>query len=581
MSSRPGLSSRGARRVSRRPSRRALRVLAAAVTLPLLVTACGGAPPKPGADESPYAYSGVGVDDDRIDYAIGKIETIVEEEREASGVPGVAVAVVHRGETVYAEGFGTRGAAGDAPVDGSTVFPLGALSTPVSATVAAATFAEGELDWSTPVRDVLPEFALADPRVTPMVTLGDLFAHRSGLPAHAGVDLADLGLDRGEVIDRLRHLPSAPLRTAHAYAEGGVTAAAEAVARSAGTPWAELADERLFAPLGMDDAAYVPDAGDGRAGADDADGGTDGDQATPTPAADADPASGDRATYHVRAGDAADGAWTPDPDHRTPAALAPARGASASVTDMARWTAMVMADGRAPGGAEVVPPAALREALSPQSVAVPPATAADRPGAYGYGFALGTTSAGRALWGHPGTVKPGAGASVLVLPSLELGIVTLTNAGPVGLAETINSRFADHAQFGDPTLDWGAVHTAQTAALLAPVGDLVGRRPPADPEESRPLDQLTGDYRNPYYGTLRVRRDGETLTLEAGRGLGPTELTHWDGDTFAADGPAASPTGGTWPAGSRGSVTFDDDEVRVDLLDRAGQGTFTRVEDDE
>ncbi|MFL0578201.1 serine hydrolase [Dietzia sp. 179-F 9C3 NHS] len=560
MSSRPGLSSRGARRVSRRPSHRALRVLAAAVTVPLLVTACGGAPPKPGADESPYAYSGVGVDDDRIDYAIGKVETIVEEEREASGVPGVAVAVVHRGETVYAKGFGTRGAAGDAPVDGSTVFPLGALSTPVSATVAAATFADAELDWSTPVRDVLPEFALADPRVTPMVTLGDLFAHRSGLPAHAGVDLADLGLDRGEVIDRLRHLPSAPLRTTHAYAEGGVTAAAEAVARSAGTPWAELADERLFAPLGMDGASYVPDAG-----ADPGD----------------DPASGDRATYHVRAGDAADGAWTPAPGHRTPAALAPARGAFASVTDMARWTAMVMADGRAPGGAEVVPPAALREALSPQSVAVPPATAADRPGAYGYGFALGTTSAGRALWGHPGTVKPGAGASVLVLPSLELGIVTLTNAGPVGLAETINSRFADHAQFGDPTLDWGAVHTAQTAALLAPVGDLVGQRPPADPEESRPLDQLTGDYRNPYYGTLRVRCAGETLTLETGRGLGPTELTHWDADTFAAEGPAASPTGSTWPAGSRGSVTFDDDEVRVDLLDRAGQGTFTRIEDAE
>src|SRR5699024_7988575 len=36
-----------------------------------------------------------------------------------------------------------------------------------------------------------------------------------------------------------------------------------------------------------------------------------------------------------------------------------------------------------------------------------------------------------------------------------------------------------------------------------------------------------------------------------------------------------------WPAGTRGSVTFDDDEVTLDLLDSSGMGTFTRVAGDE
>lgn len=537
-----GLTSRPSRG-RRLPRRRALPALAAALAFPLLVTACGGAPPKPGPDDSPAAYSGVGVDDDRIDYAVGKLEKIITEERDASGVPGVAVAVVHRGETVFARGFGVRDTTTGVPVDESTVFPLASVSKAVSATVVAAETAHSDVGWSTPVRDVLPDFALADPRITPMVTVGDLFAHRSGLPEHAGDDLEDLGFDRAEILRRLRELPLTPFRASYAYTNFGVTAAAEGVARAAGTPWDELGRERIFDPLGMADTSYSHEDLLSRP---------------------------NRAVGHVRAG--GDGAWTPAVPGRDPDAQSPAGGVSSSVTDMARWTAMVLADGRGPGGAEVVPAAALREALTPQSVAVPPQTGSDRPGEYGFGFTLGTTSSGRVQWGHSGAFLLGAGTSVLMLPSLELGIVTLTNAAPVGLAETINARFADLAQYGDPTFDWGGLYAGAFAPLSAPAGDLADEQPPADPTPSRPLDDLRGEYRNPYFGPLRIGRAGGALTLEVGRGRPPVPLRHWKGDTFAG-----GMSGEGWSPGSLGSVTFDGDTVRVDLLDDAGRGTFTRV----
>lgn len=44
-----------------------------------------------------------------------------------------------------------------------------------------------------------PGFALKDTWVTEHVTLADLFAHRSGLPDHAGDPLKDLGYDRGYI----------------------------------------------------------------------------------------------------------------------------------------------------------------------------------------------------------------------------------------------------------------------------------------------------------------------------------------------------------------------------------------------
>lgn len=243
------------------PSRRTrhLRIAGTAalgLTVALTASGCGSPLPKPEPGQSPAAYSGLEVSDDRIEYAVGKVSDIVEEELDASGIPGAAVAVVHDGEVVMAEGFGVRSTETGEDVTERTVFPLASISKSVSATVVAAESAGGEVDWSTPVREHLPWFALSDPGVSDQVTVGDLFAHRSGLPEHAGDDLEDLGYDRPAVLHGLRRLPLEPFRASYAYTNFGVTAGAEAVAVAAGTPWAELGRERLFDPLGMEDTSF-------------------------------------------------------------------------------------------------------------------------------------------------------------------------------------------------------------------------------------------------------------------------------------------------------------------------------------
>lgn len=557
--------------------------LAAAVAIgaavAMVASACGTPLPDPVPGQSPAAYSGLEVSEDRIEYAIGKVTDIVEEELEASGVPGAAVAVVHGGEVALAEGFGVRSTETGEEVDARTVFPLASISKSVSATVVAAESAAGEVGWDTPVREHLPWFALSDPRVTEEVTVGDMFAHRSGLPEHAGDDLEDLGYERPAILHGLRHLPLEPFRTSYAYTNFGLTAGAESVAAAAGTPWAELGRERLFDPLGMSDTSFSYEELLDR---------------------------GNRAVGHVRAPAAesgeSSGEWIPADPARDPDAQAPAGGLSSSVTDMARWMSMVLDDGKGPGGAQVVPSEALRQALTPQSVSAPPQAAADRTGSYGYGFNIGTSSSGRVQWSHSGAFALGAGTAMLMMPSLDLGIITLTNAAPTGVAETINARFADYAQYGDPALEWRELYTEQFGPLLDPVGDLVSTRQPSAPAPPRPAEELLGFYRNDYFGEIEVRRTvadessdaesasdqssdaessesgslGAGLALAVGPGPLVWPLEHWDGDTFAV-----SPVGENWPRGSRGSVTFEGDTVTVELLDTNGLGTFTRVDTDE
>ena len=72
-----------------------------------------------------------------------------------SGIPGMAVAVVHGGKTVYAKGFGVKDVrTGDGPdnkVDPDTVFQLASVSKPMGATVVAHQVGQNAISWDTPI----------------------------------------------------------------------------------------------------------------------------------------------------------------------------------------------------------------------------------------------------------------------------------------------------------------------------------------------------------------------------------------------------------------------------------------------
>ncbi|MDN3720684.1 hypothetical protein QW131_19085 [Roseibium salinum] len=55
-----------------------------------------------------------------------------------------------------------------------------------------------------------------------------------------------------------------------------------------------------------------------------------------------------------------------------------------------------------------------------------------------------------------------------MIPSLDLGIVVLTNAAPVGAAESIAASFTDLAQFGRETRDWYAGYSRLFEGFFTP-----------------------------------------------------------------------------------------------------------------
>lgn len=183
---------------------------------------------------------------DRVELAAAKLDELAEREVRQTGIPGIAIAIVFKDQVVFAKGFGVRIAGSMDAVDADTVFQLASLSKPLGSTVVAALAGKKLLSWDSRISDLDPAFEMWDSWVTREVTLRDFYAHRSGLPDHAGDLLEDIGFSREEILHRLRfQKPKTSFRSRFAYTNFGITEAAVAAAKAAGKEWEDLCEEIL------------------------------------------------------------------------------------------------------------------------------------------------------------------------------------------------------------------------------------------------------------------------------------------------------------------------------------------------
>ena len=469
----------------------------------VFVPAPANAGPTGGDSQSPAEAYAVPIPAGQIDAAVAKLDELAADLMRRSNIPGMAVAVVKDGRTVYAKGFGVRRVGSPERVDADTVFQLASMSKPIGATVVAGLVGKETVSWDTPVVTKLPRFALSDDWTTQHVTIGDFYAHRSGLGPHVGDHLEDLGYDRQQVLQRLRYVSLQPFRTTYTYTNFGLTAGAEAAATAAGLDWATLSERTLYQPLGM----------------------------TSTSSRFADfMQRGNRASGHVKRDGSYQALYQRQPD-----AQSPAGGVSSSVNDVAHWMSMVLQNGSYEGR-PVVKAEALLPAISAQIVSSPSTSASARAGFYGYGFNVGTSPSGRVKLSHSGAFLLGAGTAFSMIPSAGVAIVTLTNAAPVGAAEALNAAFDDLVEFGQVSRDWYVAYGARMAQLYDLDGSLVGQQPPAQPVAPLGSNAYTGTYDNSYYGRAVVEASGSGLVLKMGPvGARTFTLRHWNGNTFVFD----------------------------------------------
>ncbi|MGH7506756.1 MAG: serine hydrolase domain-containing protein, partial [Longimicrobiales bacterium] len=183
--------------------------------------------------------------------ALAGFDSYVADAVRAWNVPGLAVAVVKDGHTVFAHGYGTRSLTDGGEVDAETLFAIGSTTKAMTAAAIGMLVDAGKVEWDDPVISHLPSFRLADPYLTREVTVRDLLTHRAGL-GNADFLWYEQDATTDDIIARLRLVePAYSLRSGFIYQNIMYAVAGELIEALSGMPWTDFIRARIFEPLEM------------------------------------------------------------------------------------------------------------------------------------------------------------------------------------------------------------------------------------------------------------------------------------------------------------------------------------------
>jgi beta-lactamase class C len=327
-------------------------------------------------------------------------------------IPGLAMAIVHKGKILSARGFGITDVRAAEPVDAHTVFRLASLSKSFAGTMAGLLVNDGTLRWDSKLTQYLPTFALQDPYAAQQVTVADVLSHRVGLTHNTYDRDLEAYVDYHTLTQKLANAPmQCQPGSCYAYQNIAFSLIGDVVFAATGDFYSQEVQRRLFKPLGMNDASL----------------GLEGIQA-----------SSRWARPHVRGR----GGWTSVAPKSTYYQVLPAAGVNASASDMAQW--LLAHTGHRPD----VLPAPLLATLHQSLVSTPSETRGSawrRQRVSSAGYALGWRVydyAGNRLVFHGGAVQGYRGV-VAMLPDRDFGIALLWNSEsslPSGLLPTMLDR---------------------------------------------------------------------------------------------------------------------------------------------
>ena len=469
-------------------------------------------------------------------------EQRVEQLRKAFGVPGVTITIVEDGKTTFAHGWGVRDITTNQPVDADTIFFTGSTGKAFTNAALATLVDAGKIQWDDKVIDHMPDFRMWDPWVTREMTIRDLLVHRSGLGLGQGdlLFLPNSTLSRKETVRRIRYLkPATSFRSAYAYDNILYMAAGQLIEQVSGETWEKYVHDHVFAPLGMNHSTD-----------------TDAEfQANPN-----------HARPHSRSGGAilGLGAQQPLDENATIAQnAAPAGGLAISANDMSRWLLTQLGKGKIPGSDKRLFTDEQSEQMWTGVVIqpirhFPPEFAITEPNfnLYALGWDI-EDYRGAKVVGHDGAVL-GSQATIALLPDKNVGIFIAANSEDgeiiLGLRDELLDHYLGYSQAKWPekfhTFKIGRLNEAakQVQAAVAK---------PAQAGPSLPLDRYTGDYTDPWYGTIKVRQAGKGLSIDFPHSSGMEgPLTHYQYDTFTTN-PAlkwVEPAHVTFSIGADGKV---------------------------
>jgi CubicO group peptidase (beta-lactamase class C family) len=397
-------------------------------------------------------------------------------------MPGASIALVLNGHVIHAAGFGVTQIGGSEAVTSETRFRIGSTTKALTTLMMARLIEQGLFAWETPVHELNPGFALADPALTRDMQMRHTVNASTGMPRKdipilfrfGGISaeqrLAEMRTmapttDFGEVFQYSNHL----------VALGGYVAAQCAHPDlDLASAYDRVMQDVVFGPLGMSASSVA--------------GGVE----------EMSPA----AWPHGHTVDGEVSAIADWLEHSLDG-FAPAGAAWSTASDLAKYIALELSGGTLPDGRQLVPTGALARRRS-GGIKI------TNTEAYGLGL-MCNTELGHPILHHGGNTF-GFTSDLFFLPEDNFGAVMLTNCRAANaFLAAIRRRLLELA-FG---LEEKA-EALMAGAARATAAHANGRRKRVVRGQTATdwLEQFTGKYENLELGRLAIGRKGPSVWAE-------------------------------------------------------------------
>jgi CubicO group peptidase (beta-lactamase class C family) len=184
-------------------------------------------------------------------------------------IPGGALLIGHRGETIFREAFGLADIETKRPFTVADPCRIASVTKPHTSTLLAMLVEEGKIAWDDPVDKYLPYFKGVTVRekgpATRSPKIRELLSHTAGFPGQPAIDAGKwtIKID-GNLGEAVADLPRQGLATepgtVYAYTGLGYMAAGRIAEVVTGKEFAALMTERLLVPMGANTATFNPSA---------------------------------------------------------------------------------------------------------------------------------------------------------------------------------------------------------------------------------------------------------------------------------------------------------------------------------
>ena len=186
------------------------------------------------------------------------IDEFVRAEMARQKIPGVAVAIIRKGETVKAEGYGLANVEHRVPVTRETIFQSGSVGKQFTAAGAMLVAEASKLALTDPLTKFFPDA----PEPWKRITVRHLLTHTSGLPDYTSGtidyrrDYTEDELLRFAYGLKLEFEPGARWN----YSNTGYVVLGIVIHKASGQFYGEVLREKVFGPLGMKTARIITEA---------------------------------------------------------------------------------------------------------------------------------------------------------------------------------------------------------------------------------------------------------------------------------------------------------------------------------